>query len=318
MHDPIATMLEEQDVVILDGGLATELEARGWNLDDELWSARLLLEAPEEIRQVHVDFLIAGADCITTSTYQASLPGFLRRGLGETEATELLRESVGLAIEAREIFWDDPANRPGRCKPLVAASIGPYGAYLADGSEYKGCYDVDYAALYAFHHGRWVVLANSEADLLACETIPSVRETEVLLKLIAETSGVHAWMTFSCRDGSEISDGTPIEELAAMCDAESSVAAIGVNCTPPQYISSLVEKINGVTDKPIVVYPNSGERYDPASKTWLAAPAGLDVEWAADDWIRRGAVCIGGCCRIGPQQITALRRRVISNDTDGT
>lgn len=299
-------------MLILDGGLATELEARGHDLDDNLWSARILLEAPEAIRQVHLDYLAAGADCIITSTYQASLPGFLSRGLDEVQAIEILRRSVALAIDARDTFWNQPTQRLGRVKPLVAASIGPYGAYLADGSEYTGRYEIDDDGLYEFHQSRWVVLSNTQADLLACETIPSAREAAVLLRLLAETRGAWAWMAFSCRDGAELSDGTAIEEVVLACEAEPRVAAVGVNCTPPQFVASLVERIRANTTKPIIVYPNSGERYDTAHRKWVPAPRGFDLPSSAADWVRQGAGCVGGCCRVGPRQIAAMRHALLT------
>ncbi|MEE9534822.1 MAG: homocysteine S-methyltransferase, partial [Acidimicrobiia bacterium] len=188
-ENPIAGFVERQGIMMLDGGLATALEVRGYDLDDELWSAKVLLEAPDAIREVHLDFLAAGADCISTSTYQASLPGFRKRGLSDAKGVELLRRSVRLAVEARDAFWSEPSNRQGRLRPLVAASVGPYGAFLADGSEYTGRYDIDDDDLDAFHRSRWHVLADSQADLLACETIPSQREAGVLLQLLRETPG---------------------------------------------------------------------------------------------------------------------------------
>jgi homocysteine S-methyltransferase len=169
-ENPIAEFLAHRSVMILDGGLATALESRGFDLNDELWSARVLMEAPEAIGEVHHDYLLAGADCITTSSYQASIAGFQRRGLTEGEAIELLLQSVTLALDARARFWNEKDDSSNRQWPLVAASIGPYGAFLADGSEYTGAYNVEDEVLEAFHRRRWEILADSQADLLGCET----------------------------------------------------------------------------------------------------------------------------------------------------
>lgn len=308
-QSPVAPFLKTSGVLVLDGGLATELERRGYDLSDELWSARLLLEAPEAIREVHADYLAAGADCIITASYQATIPGFMSRGLREKEAIELIQLSVQLAIEARDAFWVRPENRPGRLRPLVAASVGPYGAFLADGSEYRGDYGVSEEELLAFHRHRWHILARSHADLLACETIPSYLEARALARLLAETPDRYAWFSFTGRDDRAISDGTPLAECAAFLDGQPQVAAIGINCTPPRHIPGLIAEIREVSHKPIVVYPNSGERYDPIGKRWQDQSVPAEFGTLSREWRKAGAALIGGCCRTGPAHVRAIRDR---------
>jgi homocysteine S-methyltransferase len=234
----------------------------------------------------------------------------MKRGLSEIEALEVIRRSVDLAVDARNAFWSEPANREGRLRPLVAASVGPYGAFLADGSEYTGDYDIGKDELYEFHRARWQVLAESEADLLACETIPSHREAEVLLKLLRETPERWAWLSFSCRNGTHISDGSPLFDVARACDAEPRVAAFGINCVAPEIVSDLIAGARQATTKPLIVYPNSGELYDAVSKTWSAPPGPIDWEIAAAEWTRLGVSGIGGCCRVGPRAITRIRSAI--------
>ncbi len=309
--NPIAPFVEGQGIMMLDGGLATELEARGHDLNDELWSARLLLDAPEAVRQVHLDFLAAGADCIATITYQATVPGFRKRGLSDHEAVDLMRYAVQLAVDARNEFWDDPVNREARLRPLVAASIGPYGAFLADGSEYSGDYDIDDDTLYWFHRVRWHVLADSQADVLACETIPSRREAMVLLRLLGESPGRWAWLSFSCRDETHLCDGSPLAEMARACDAEPELMAVGVNCVPPSAVGRMIDELRKGTTKPVIVYPNSGERYSAAAKAWQGAPPEIDWDDASAGWAERGVSGVGGCCRVGPETIASMRRRLV-------
>lgn len=299
-----------QGVAILDGGLATELEARGHELGDELWSARLLADDPESIRRLHLDYLEAGADCIVSASYQASLEGFSRRGLSAEDAERLLRRSVELAAAARDAFWARPESRAGRLRPLVAASVGPYGAFLADGSEYRGDYELGARGLADFHRRRLEILAGSGADLLACETIPSATEALVLVELLAGLPGSRAWLSFSCRDGRRISDGTPIASLAAEVASSPRVVALGVNCTAPVHLGSLIEAVRGATSKPIVAYPNSGEAWDAESRRWLPGgrPGALA---AAAEWVELGARAVGGCCRTSPADIRELRRRLL-------
>ena len=308
MSNPIRPFLEQQGALVLDGGLATQLEARGADLHDPLWSAKLLLEDPALIRQVHLDYFGAGADCAITASYQATIPGFVRRGLTETQAVELIRLTVQLAEEAREEFW--AGMEPGRrLRPVIAASIGPYGAYLANGAEYSGDYDLDEAGLVSFHRQRWHILAESGADLLACETIPSLAEAKALRRLLPETPTKWAWFSFSCRDGRSISDGTPISDCAALLEDMEQVVAVGVNCTPPRYVPQLIGELFKVTQKPIVVYPNSGEQYDAVAKRWQGLSIPAEFGTYSREWRKAGAALIGGCCRTGPDHIRQIRDR---------
>jgi homocysteine S-methyltransferase len=311
-RDPIAGFLRHQSVMILDGGLATALEARGCDLNHELWSARVLMEAPELIREVHLDYLQSGADCICSASYQATLPGFRKLGLTHAEARDLLVLSVELANEARDQFWADPANRRGRQRPLVAASIGPFGAFLADGSEYSGTYGLSIAEIYEFHRDRWGILTDAGADLLACETIPSEQETMALLRLLSDTPATWAWMSFSCRDHRHLSDGTPLAHVAWLCDEQPRVAAVGINCTPPELITDLIGEVRKETEKPVVVYPNSGEEYRAQDKTWHTTPSSMVWKDEAGRWALAGARLIGGCCRVDPSSIREIRKGALA------
>ena len=314
MINLIRPFLDFQGLLVVDGGLATELEWRGYDLRDPLWSARLLLEEPSAIQQVHADYLWAGADCIIAASYQATLPGLMARGLSEDEAADLLRLAVNLACAARDAFWDGQDHQ-GRLRPLVAASIGPYGAYLANGAEYSGDYDLDTAGLAAWHRPRWHILANSGADLLACETCPSYSELVVYGELLAETPQMPAWVSFTARDGRHISDGTPIADCAARLHDIPNVVAVGVNCTPPRLMPELIAAIQSATDKYIIVYPNSGERYDPVQKVWQGESDPATYGTMCREWRKMGATLIGGCCRTRPSHIRQIRDRVqVSRD----
>lgn len=304
--NPIADALAQRSLLILDGALATELERRGCDLADPLWSAKVLIENPALIQAVHADYFAAGADVAITASYQATISGFMARGLSEAEAIALLQRSVVLARAARDAFWAEPANRVGRIRPLVAASIGPYGAYLHDGSEYRGEYGLSVADLIDFHRPRMAALAAAEPDLFACETIPCWDEVRALVALLPEFPHLTAWISFSARDGAHTSRGEPIAEVAAEIAAHPQVAAIGINCTAPRFIADLVDAIREVTDKPIVVYPNSGEAYDPVCQCWIGLAEVDDFAAQARQWYNAGARLIGGCCRTTPDHIRAL------------
>lgn len=307
--DPIAAILANYPVLILDGAMATELERHGCNLDDPLWSARVLLEQPELIRRVHEDYFRAGADCAITASYQATVEGFAARGIGEDEALGLIRQTVELAAEARDAFWatQEPAIA-GRPKPIIAASVGPYGAFLADGSEYVGHYGVSDERLAEFHRPRMKALIEAGADLLAFETVPSLQEALVLARLLEEFPDTFAWMSFSLRDGQAISEGTSIETCVQALEAYPRISAIGVNCAPSSSAAEAVARFAACTAKPVLVYPNSGEAYDASTKTWHAGDSAACGDFAdsARAWHEAGARLIGGCCRTTPEQIARI------------
>lgn len=304
--NPIAPILDRYPVLVIDGALATELERRGCDLKDQLWSAKILLEEPEKIKQVHLDYFKAGADCAITASYQATVEGFAKRGLDEKEAVVLMQRSVKLAKEARDEYWADESHRLGRAKPFVAASVGPYGAFLADGSEYRGNYGLSEKELMDFHRPRMKALVEAGADLLACETIPSLVEARALAKLLQEFPDTMAWVSFSARDDKHVSEGQLFADCVRELDANPQIAAIGINCTSPRYISSLIRAARGVTKKPILVYPNSGETYDASKNDWDGQPVLDSFGEQARKWYEAGARLIGGCCRTTPEDIRVI------------
>lgn len=307
--DPIQLFLERYGVLVLDGGLATQLEFRGCDLSGGLWSARLLHDEPDLIRQVHSDYLWAGADCIISASYQATIPGFVAVGLDVETAVQLLQRSSQLALLARDDYWQQVTNKDGRLRPLVAASIGPYAAYQADGSEYTGVYDLDEGGLLDFHQERWQILDSTAVDLFACETIPNFEEAHALAQMLHTTPDRYAWFSFACRDGYHISDGTPIAHCAAFLDAYPQVAAIGINCTAPRFIPELIRQVQRATRKPIIVYPNSGEIYDGKNQAWTGESVPAEFGTFSREWRRLGAGLIGGCCRTTPAHIRQIRDR---------
>jgi homocysteine S-methyltransferase len=305
--------------VILDGALGSELARRGHDVSDALWSARVLLDAPEAIEQVHLDYLAAGADLITTASYQVSFEGFARAGLRAADAELALAESVAIARRAREKFVAQcagAADVAGAGRAIrVAASVGPYGATLADGSEFHGNYGVGFDALVEFHRRRLAVLTGAGADLLACETLPSLEEARAILAALRDfPAAPPAWFSFTCRDARHTAHGEPLRECAGLLHAEPAVAAIGVNCTAPQFVASLVRELRAAmrqpraaAEKPIVAYPNRGQQWDAARRQWSGPPATDDWATLARQWHAAGARWLGGCCGTTPADIAALK-----------
>lgn len=289
--------------LLLDGGLSNELERQGCDLNQKLWSAKLIDTDPEAIILAHLAYLNSGAGCIITSSYQATFPGFMSIGYEKDVAQALIRRTVLLAEEARGRYL---SLNPLASKPLIAASIGPYGAYLADGSEYKGDYTITDQELKDFHLPRIKLLDDSNAEILACETIPSFKEAMVLSEILEQVKKP-AWISFSCKDGKHISDGTAIKECAAYFVDHPTVFAIGVNCTSPQFISELIQSVkSGAGNKRIVVYPNTGSVYHAENKTWSGLSDPSSCKIMVKEWITLGADIIGGCCGIGPEQIERM------------
>lgn len=289
--------------VLLDGGLSTELERRGHDVSGDLWSAALLASDPDEIQATHAAFFAAGARVATTASYQASLEGFAAAGIDRQQAQILIARSVRLAQQARaEAGLDGEA--------WVAGSVGPYGAVLAGGQEYTGVYPAPFdtvAALRAFHRPRLELLLAAGADVLACETVPSLVEVEALLAEL-DALGAPAWVSLTTvtddagrvltRRGEDAGEG-----FAMVADVRS-VIAVGVNCTAPSGVAAAVTLAGERSGLPGVAYPNSGETWDAERRVWSGRP-GLDPTQARE-WARAGARLIGGCCRIGPGDIAAL------------
>lgn len=282
--------------IVLDGGLATQLEARGHDLSSDLWSARLLAEDPDEVFSAHRDFFEAGAQVATTASYQVSFEGMAAAGFDATVTTRLLALSVELARRAAEAT-------PGTERCWVAASVGPYGASLADGSEYSGNYGLSVAELRAWHRPRLAALIAAEPDVLALETIPCLAEVEAVLAEVAGT-GVPSWLSLT-NLGDATRLGEPLVEAFAMAREVPEILAVGVNCCAAVGLDSILADALATSGKPAIAYPNSGEGWDGPRRTWTGEPV-FDPA-AAPGWVRAGAALVGGCCRVTPADIAAVR-----------
>jgi homocysteine S-methyltransferase len=289
-----------RNVVVLDGGMSTALELAGHDLSDDLWSARLLLTDPDAVRAAHLAYYRAGARVAITASYQASFEGFAKRNISATETARLLRTSVELARStASEV--DGPR--------WVAASVGPYGAVLADGSEYRGRYGLSRRELVNFHRRRIEELCAAGPDVLAIETIPDVDEAEAVLEVV-RGQGVPVWLSYSAR-GDRTCAGQPLSDAFAVVAGVDEVIAVGVNCCAPQDVAGAVAVARAVTGLPVVVYPNSGEQWDARARSWTGDGSGFAT--AAGEWVREGARLVGGCCRTGPDAIAVLARSLAAS-----
>ena len=304
MNSPLSPWLEQGSPLLLDGGLGTELERHGHTQLGKLWSSALVRTNPAAIREVHREYLHAGAACITSATFQASLPTLRSAGLHQAEAEDLLRDAVALASRERDRFFH---HHPQALRPLVAASIGPFGASLCNGAEYTGDYRLTQRELRAFHADRWTVLCDSEADLIAFETIPSMDEARALLSLLATQPKRSAWISFTCRDTRHLTDGTPLKEVIEATNDAANLCAVGVNCIAPRNASRITENLAAISNKPIIVYPNASNDWDLTSRTAHDETSPEDFARAATQWLKAGAYVIGGCCRTTPAHIAAIR-----------
>jgi homocysteine S-methyltransferase len=295
MTSDFADALRSGRPLVLDGGMSNQLESAGHDLSDGLWSARLLAEDPEAITGAHLAYFEAGADVAITASYQATFEGFARRGVGRQRAAELMASSVQSAREA--------ARRARADRRLwVAASAGPYGAMLADGSEYRGRYGLTVADLERFHRPRLEVLAAARPDVLALETVPDADEAAALLRAVRGL-GVPVWLSYTVA-GDRTRAGQPLEEAFALAADAEEVVAVGVNCCAPRDAAGAIETAARVTGKPVVVYPNSGESWDAGARGWTGRSTFTPGE--VRGWRDAGARLIGGCCRVGPEEIASV------------
>ncbi|WP_335979054.1 homocysteine S-methyltransferase [Streptomyces sp. CA2R106] len=288
---PAGRVLPDEGALVLDGGLSNQLVDQGCDLTDPLWTARLLAEEPEQVFAAHTAYLEAGAQVVTTASYQATFEGFARRGVGRAEAARLLERSVELARRAA-----------GRTGVRVAASVGPYGAMLADGSEYRGRYGLSVRELAKFHRPRIEVLAAAGPDVLALETVPDVDEAEAMLKAV-EGTGVPVWLSYTV-EGGRTRAGQRLAEAFSLVAGRDEVVAVGVNCCAPGEVADAVRLAAEVSGKPVVAYPNSGEHWDAEGRRW-AGETEFDPALVTG-WCQAGARLVGGCCRVGPPGIAGI------------
>lgn len=298
-----------EDVHVIDGGLATELEYRGARIDGPLWSAHVLEDEPEILLAVHHAYIEAGAECIATCSYQVSRMGYAEIGLPAERADAALLQSVELARRAAAEFPDR--------RVLIAGSLGPYGAALHNGGEYHGNYDCSFDDLVRFHRERIEVFAQASGarkpDLLAFETFPSLEESRAVGEAMAAWPALQAWFSFSCRDETHVSHGELLRDCAALVAGFPQTVAIGVNCVPPRWIPSLIGELRKGSDKPVIVYPNSGEGWDAAARCWTGVSDPVDFGAKAAEWFAAGAQIVGGCCRTRPEHICEVARAARSS-----
>lgn len=287
---------------VLDGGMASELEFLGADISGPLWSAHVLEEAPEKVVAVHRAYLDAGADILLTASYQVSRKGYAEFGLASARADAALLRSVELALQARAEF-------PSR-KILVAASLGPYGAALHNGGEYHGSYGCTFADLVAFHRERIAVLAESQADLLAFETLPSLEEARAIGEALQPWPDLAAWLCFNCPEtqaaSMQVAHGEALRDCAALAATFPQTVAVGINCTQPLWLPKLIPELRAASDKPIVVYPNSGEGWDANARCWTGFSDPAEFGRQAGEWFAAGAQIVGGCCRTRPSHIRQI------------
>ena len=309
--NPLSAHVAKGFPIILDGALATYLETLGADISGALWSASILLDQPALIKQTHLDYYRAGANVAITASYQASIPGLVKHlGLSEEEARKVVSKSVELAQRARDEYVTE-TNEDVRSKLFIAGSVGPYGAFLSDGSEYRGDYSIPQDEMKDFHRGRIQALVSAGADILGIETIPSKGETEALLDLLTtEFPSTEAWFGFTLRDGSHISDGTPISEIAALFDDVEQVVALGFNCVPDDLGLAALKTLKPLVKRgTLMVYPNSGEQWNAKAREWEGKRTeGSTLAEKTREWNEAGAGLIGGCCRTTPEDIGIMKK----------
>ncbi|MFC6253574.1 homocysteine S-methyltransferase [Secundilactobacillus hailunensis] len=312
-NDLIKNWLEKQSALVVDGAMATELEKRGVDTNNELWSAMALVHDPDAVVAVHRSYFDAGANIAITDSYQANIPAFKKAGLTQEQSGKMIFDSVKLAQRARADYVKTLPEDARQTTPLlIAGSVGPYGAYLANGSEYTGDYSLTDREYKDFHRARMNLLAGAGIDLFAFETQPNFAEAKALADLSRnEFAGIPAWLSFSVTAEAKLCDGTPLTEAVTYFNQFPNIIAIGVNCTAMTNIEVLIKVIAKVTDKPIVVYPNNGDTYDPVTKTWESNPNARSFSELAPKWQAAGASLIGGCCRTTPVDIQEIAASVI-------
>lgn len=289
----------------LDGGMGSELEQQNINVDNNLWSASALIQSPGTIAKIHQHYFDAGAQGAITDTYQAHVATFLAQGFDSHKAYELIDTAVHLAKEGLALSTQDDG--------LIIGSVGPYGAYLANGAEYTGDYHLSKQAYQDFHRQRIERLVQDGVDLIGLETMPNFTEAQALSELLeTEFPETPAYLSFSIKDGNTLCDGTSLATAVGYFEKYAQIKAIGVNCTAPDNILTALQAIQPQTTKQIIIYPNAGDTYDPQTKQWVDDYGPIDWQELVPQWLNQGATIIGGCCRTTPKDITAIKQAIDS------
>lgn len=293
--------INEQDIVILDGSMSRLLEEQGLEINHRLWTALALVEQPEAIYQVHKQYFDAGANVAITASYQATVKSFEDVGYSEKQAIACIERSVTLAKKAKQ------DSKGGQAK-WIAGSIGPYGAYLSDGSEYTGAYQISDYELKDFHEERIKALIASGVDVLAIETIPRLDELRVILNIIAVIN-FPVWVSISLKDTAHLANGDSLADFQQLVEQDQNVIAYGINCVSPQLVAPVIENLSVAATKPLVAYPNSGAIFDAVTKTW-SEEISVEQVFSTDArcWHQKGAKLIGGCCCSTEHDIARLAR----------
>lgn len=291
---------KKQNSIVIDGAMSLGLEERQVNLNNKLWTASAIGYYPEKIKDVHQAYFDVGANIAIVSTYQASVQGYLDQGYNVDQAKALIKRAVQLADEARQV---SDSIQP----KFLAGAVGPYGAYLADGSEYRGDYKLSDKAYREFHHDRLAVLIAEDCDLLAIETMPNYQEIKAILELLKELPEIPIWVTCTLKDAKTLSDGTPFKQVQALLEANPQVIAYGANCIAPELVTPFLKQVQPTAQKDLVIYPNSGASYSPEVKEWDAAPHSQQTfQTYTKQWHKQGAKWIGGCCCTSEPEVRAI------------
>lgn len=281
--------MSDERVLILDGGLSTALEESGYDVSGPMWTGELLLSNPDAITAAHRSFVEAGADILITGSYQISFEGGRSVGWSDDDVERALRNSTAAARLA--------ANED----TIVAASIGPFGAHLNDGSEFRGNYGASARAIREFHDRRLDIVLDTEPDMLAIETMPDLDEVRIIMELVESKSPeIDFWVSFTVREAGTLSGGATFADACAVVERESSAIAIGINCSPLSVITQTLVSVD--TDLPFVVYPNAGQSWDSESMSWAGKPE-FATSVNVEEWVSAGARIVGGCCGYGPGHI---------------
>ncbi|MBD5429138.1 homocysteine S-methyltransferase [Lactobacillus sp.] len=288
--------------LVLDGAMSDELQRQGTNLHSDLWTASALIDQIDKVYQAHLNYFKAGANIVITDTYQANIPAFLANGYSKEQASNFIRDAVKVAKKAR----NDYEKQTG-IHNFVAGTIGPYGAYLADGNEYRGEYELSKKEYLDFHLPRLKLILNEKPDIIAIETQPKLVETKVLLDWLKENApDIPIYVSFTLRDSKTLSDGTPLAKAGQLVNQCQQVIGVGINCIAPTLVGDALDELHRNTKKALVVYPNQGASYNPEIKEWEEIPAKVNFSILTKTWYEKGARLIGGCCTTGPKEIEQI------------
>ena len=284
-------------IKLLDGSMSFPMEQLGYNLKNKLWTGKALINNPDLIKDIHKGYIDAGADFISTSTYQISFDRLKNMGYQSEEIKKIFQKSVDIVKDAIE-------ESKLKKEIKIVGSFGPYASYDPEASEYIGEYDSTDIEIKKFHLNNIRIIEETDLDIILYETIPCLREIKILSEALSHSTK-EIWISITCNEEMEFRDGSSFKDACEIISKIEKITTMGINCFSPLLVKKAIDLLKKYSNKKILIYPNSGEIYNPKERFWTGNNEFNNS--MIKNWLSLYPDIIGGCCRIGYDDIKKMR-----------